>query len=50
MCYRQPYSKSVLRAMAGHLAQTYADIDYFPSYQLASAPARGWTHISAGNS
>lgn len=28
------YSKSVLRAVAGELYQTYDDIDYFPSYEI----------------
>ena len=28
------YSKSVLRAAAGHLSSTEADIDYFPSYEI----------------
>ncbi|GLK68297.1 hypothetical protein GCM10008179_19350 [Hansschlegelia plantiphila] len=37
------YSKSVLRGVAGELAQTCADIDYFPSYEIiASHPARGF--------
>lgn len=36
------YSKSVLRAVAGYLAQNYEDIDYFPSYEIvAGAPTRG---------
>jgi hypothetical protein len=30
------YSKSVLRAVAGYLAQTYDDIDYFPSYEIVA--------------
>lgn len=33
------YSKSVLRAAAGHLFQTYNDIDYFPSYEIFTSPA-----------
>lgn len=32
------YSKSVLRSAAGHLAQTRGDTDYFPSYELITAP------------
>jgi hypothetical protein len=32
------YSKSVLRAAAGYLAQTYEDVDYFPSYEIITAP------------
>ncbi|MCV2893916.1 GSCFA domain-containing protein [Lentibacter sp. XHP0401] len=36
------YSKSVLRAVAGDLAEVAADIDYFPSYEIiASPPTRG---------
>jgi hypothetical protein len=33
------YSKSVLRSAAGYLTQTREDIDYFPSYELITAPA-----------
>jgi hypothetical protein len=32
------YSKSVLRAAAGYLSQTYPDIDYFPAYEIIAAP------------
>lgn len=32
------YSKSVLRGVAGELAQDYADVDYFPSYEIVTAP------------
>ena len=32
------YSKSVLRAAAGHLATQYDDIDYFPSYEIITNP------------
>ena len=36
------YSKSALRAVAGELADTYANIAYFPSYEIiASSPFRG---------
>jgi hypothetical protein len=36
------YSKSVLRAVAGELAATLPDVDYFPSYEIIAAhPARG---------
>ncbi|TSA41283.1 MAG: GSCFA family protein [Methylococcaceae bacterium] len=31
------YSKSVLRAAAGHLANKYALVDYFPSYEIISS-------------
>ncbi|TCL10225.1 GSCFA family protein [Shimia isoporae] len=33
------YSKSVLRGVAGELFDTYRDVDYFPSYELITAPA-----------
>jgi hypothetical protein len=37
------YSKSVLRAVAGELAQRFEDIDYFPSYEIiASHFSRGF--------
>ena len=36
------YSKSVLRAVAGELAQNFPDIDYFPSYEIISS------HFSRG--
>lgn len=32
------YSKSVLRAVAGELLQTHRDVDYFPSYEIITAP------------
>ncbi|HWA91342.1 MAG TPA: GSCFA domain-containing protein [Rhizomicrobium sp.] len=32
------YSKSVLRAVAGALAQNHANIDYFPSYEMIASP------------
>ncbi|WP_426957653.1 GSCFA domain-containing protein [Muricoccus radiodurans] len=36
------YSKSVLRAVAGELADAHDAVDYFPSYELVTAPlARG---------
>lgn len=36
------YSKSVLRAVAGDLAEDHEDIHYFPSYEIiASHPAKG---------
>jgi|GEM_PF-558677 len=36
------HSKSVLRAVAGDIAQTRADTDYFPSYEIISSfPFRG---------
>ncbi|HWA91238.1 MAG TPA: GSCFA domain-containing protein [Rhizomicrobium sp.] len=36
------YSKSVLRAVAGQLAQENDDVDYFPSYEIiAGAQAKG---------
>lgn len=33
------YSKSVLRAAAGELASSYDHVDYFPSYEIITAPA-----------
>lgn len=37
------YSKSVLRAVAGELAQRFEDVDYFPSYEIiASHFSRGF--------
>lgn len=35
------YSKAVLRAVAGHLASTFSDIDYFPSFEIVTAPWSG---------
>jgi hypothetical protein len=32
------YSKSVLRSVAGALAQEYDNIDYFPSYEMIASP------------
>ncbi|MBV9571104.1 MAG: GSCFA domain-containing protein [Alphaproteobacteria bacterium] len=32
------YSKSVLRSAAGALCSEYADIDYFPSYEIIATP------------
>ncbi|MDR6757855.1 hypothetical protein J2Y48_003152 [Mycoplana sp. BE70] len=41
------YSKSVLRAVAGELAEDYADIDYFPSYELIATPfSKGFFYSS----
>lgn len=34
-------AKAVLRAVAGHLAQTRADTDYFPSFELITSPVFG---------
>jgi hypothetical protein len=33
------YSKAVLRAVAGKLADTEEDVDYFPSYEIITNPA-----------
>lgn len=38
------YSKSVLRAVAGHLTDTYADVDYFPSYEIIASPWGGGSY------
>lgn len=36
------YSKSVLRAVAGDMAEDFEDVSYFPSYEIISThPARG---------
>jgi hypothetical protein len=35
------YSKSVLRAVAGELCRARSDVDYFPSYEIVTAPAMG---------
>jgi hypothetical protein len=32
------HSKSVLRAIAGDVADRFGDVDYFPSYELITAP------------
>ena len=32
------YSKSVLRSVAGFLAEQYGFVDYFPSYEIVSSP------------
>ena len=32
------YSKSVLRAVAGDMARSHAQVDYFPSYEIIAAP------------
>jgi hypothetical protein len=34
------HSKAVLRAVAGQLAAEFADIDYFPSYEIINSPGR----------
>lgn len=35
------WSKSVLRAVAGQLEQTFGNVDYFPSYELIATPFSG---------
>jgi hypothetical protein len=41
------YSKSVLRAVAGELAQTLENVDYFPSYEIIASPfSRGFFYES----
>lgn len=40
-------AKSVLRAVAGYLAQTRADTDYFPSYELITSPVFGGQFFAA---
>lgn len=41
------YSKSVLRAVAGELAATEAGVDYFPSYEIITAPPFGGRFYAA---
>jgi hypothetical protein len=41
------YSKSVLRAVAGQVSQESGSIDYFPSYEIASAFPSGTRHFEA---
>ena len=41
------YSKSVLRTVAGELAQDHDDIDYFPSYEIVTAPASAGRFFAA---
>src|SRR5436309_8943046 len=37
------YSKSVLRTVAGELADNHQDVDYFPSYEIIASPwSRGF--------
>jgi GSCFA family len=37
------YSKSVLRAACGEMEQQFADVDYFPSYEIIASPfSRGF--------
>ncbi len=38
------YSKSVLRAVCGELRQRFDFVDYFPSYELVTAPAARGVH------
>lgn len=42
------YSKSVLRAAAGFLSDSHANIDYFPSFEIVTNPAARGTFF-AGN-
>jgi GSCFA family len=41
------YSKSVLRAVAGALVETDAGVDYFPSYEIITAPPFGGRFYAA---
>lgn len=41
------YSKSVLRAAAGEFAQIHTGIDYFPSYDLITAPISRGMHYAS---
>ena len=40
------YSKSVLRAVAGHLHEKRENIDYFPSYEIVTNPRMHSTAFS----
>ena len=40
------YTKSVLRAMAGEFANSHADADYFPSYDLVTPAALGGAYFN----
>ncbi|QNI99018.1 GSCFA family protein [Synechococcus sp. A15-62] len=40
------YSKSILRAVAGHLYEKQAHVDYFPSYELITNPRSHSTFFS----
>lgn len=41
------YSKSVLRAVAGQLSESFEDVDYFPSYEMIASPySRGFFYES----
>lgn len=41
------YSKSVLRAVCGEIAQGHDFVDYFPSYEIVGAPASGGVYLDA---
>jgi hypothetical protein len=41
------HSKAVLRAVAGELAAEFADIDYFPSYEIITSPWSGQRFYAA---
>lgn len=41
------YSKSVLRGVAGELFETHRDVDYFPSYEIITAPVTGGAFFEA---
>jgi hypothetical protein len=42
------YSKSVLRAVAGELRNRYDFVDYFPSYEIITAPMSRGAHYEPG--
>ena len=43
------YSKSVLRAVAGQVADERADVDYFPSYEIITSPWKGADFFNASD-
>lgn len=40
------HSKSVLRAVCGHLQDTDADFDYFPAYEIITTPVAGGPYFA----
>ena len=40
-------SKSILRASAEHMSRSHANVDYFPSYEVITAPAFGGMFFGA---
>lgn len=42
------YCKSILRAAVGEFARAHDDVDYFPSYEIATNPATGGSFFQTG--